>query len=713
MKKLLALLNFAAGILGIEMSAEEKVNFTDDQKLKLDAAAKKEGFAEKFEAAFNEALVGESANQHIIEFMQTQADGDESPAGEAKPNAEDASLTQNVETLTATVSTLSKSNKNLEAQVKTLANTKEEDKPLEVIEGGPGAGKGQLTAKHSKSHLFASDQSFNAITKDRPWNSRAAAMKSITDISAATTDWNTVNIDKINADFGAYARKNLDKIVDLMRDGFDIPAHWNIISGVSDEVSFAALLTGKITQGKKKKWLPKNKHKFVPQKGKIYDVQIDVTWTGYELKSIEKSWLNSFFNKVNSDPYKMSFVEYLVAKLILQARKEDKIGLIKGVYFPNDEMELPGSFLNAQSGLLKLVETKKGTEYNAFDMGAPTLANIYDYVNSFVAKLPHDIRILPDLQFPLSHAWMKAYQDKREELKGLQPKFEGKQNHVDGYSNIKFVPLTQLEGQDFMFITTWDNISVLVDKPGEDGVITFEKAKRDVNAFADYKIGIFIHVFGAQMADGNVVGFDNQLFFSNDVEVLQDVYSPVPANIATPTLKYHHSLIIGEHNTAPTDITDFLEETAGRKVYLTGNNDTNPSTVKNGANIVLSGGDCILTTTMLLVLMARSDGKFVELYRTDLTAASDEVTIAPDATTADAALGTEFITSANTVVTALTDITNAVDGERYILKGGSDANATTIANAGNFTLSAAMTLTDGAWIEVFYNGSKFIETSRG
>jgi len=708
MNKLKHLFAFVVSILGWteeKLEGAEKLSFTADDKLKLDAAAKKEGFAEKFEAAFNDALEGDAANKDIIAFMQAQAADDENNNAkklEVDPNAKVPTLEENVNALIT-------SNKELQGKVIKLTSTREEDIPTAVVEGGA---KPVLMATHSKTHLFASTEPFNALTPDRPWNMRVAGLKSTVDIQGATTDWNTINIDKINTDFGAYARKNLDKIVSLMRDGFDIPAHWGIISGVSDEVAFTALLSGKLTQGLKKKWLPKNKNKFVPQIGKIYDVQIDAAWTGYELKSIEKSWLNSFFNNVNSSPYKMSFVEYLVAELLKQARKEDKIGLIKGVYYPNTDMDLPGNFLNAQSGLLKLVDSKKGKEYNPFDLGSPTTANIYDYINNMVAKLPHDIRILPELQLGLSHAWLKGYQDARETAKGTQTDYKGKEITVDGYSNIKFVTLAQLEGSNFMFVTTWDNISVLVDKPGEDSIITFEKAGRDINAFADYKLGIYVSVFGAQMADGNVVGFDNQLFFSNDVEVLQDVYAPVPANIATPNLAYHHSLIIGEHNTAATDITNFLNPIAGKKVYLTGNNDVTPSTVKNNANIILSA-DCILTTTMLLVLMARSDGKFVELYRTDLTAASDAVALAADATTADAALGVEFITVANTIATAITDITNAVNGETYTLRGGSNTNSTTIANAGNFTLSAAMTLANGTWIELYYNGTKFIESRRG
>lgn len=707
-KTLKALMSYVAGVLGIEITGDEKLTLSAEQSQDLDAAAKKEGFAAKFVEELNASIETVNANQHIVDFMQSEASDGEAGDGQA-PIENNATLEENVQTLTANMTTLTADNKKLKADVQTLSAGKEDDIPTATITGTET--KMTPMATHSKSHLFASDEEFNEF-KGRSWNNRAAAVKSTADIGATTTDWDVVNISKINADFGAYARKNTNKIISLMRDGFDIPSHWSIISGVSDEVAFAALLTGKITQGKKKKWLPKNKQKFVPQIGKIYDVQIDATWTGWELKLIEKSWLNSFFNNVNSSPYKMSFVEYLVVELIKQARKEDKIGLIKGVYFPNDDMDLPGSFLNAQSGLLKLIATKKGKEYNAFDLGAPTLANIYDYINKLVSKLPHDIRILPELQLGLSNAWMKAYQDKREELKGLQPRYEGKQNHVDGYTNIVFVPLTQFEGSDFMFITTWDNVAILADKPGEENMVTFEKSKRDINAMVDYKIGPYVYIFGAQMADGNVQGFDNQLFFSNDVEVLQDVYVPVPANLATPTLKYHHSLIIGEHNTAPTNITNFVNATAGEKIYLMGNNDTNKSTVKNNANIII-GSDCVLTSSTLLVLMARGDGKFIQLYRTDTATATTVIELAADATTADAALGTEFVTQANTAATAITGISNAVADERYKITGGSSADATTIANAGVFTLSDAMTLDDGKWIELYYNGTKFIETARG
>lgn len=87
--------------------------------------------------------------------------------------------------------------------------------------------------------------------------------------------------------------------------------------------------------------------------------------------------------------------------------------------------------------------------------------------------------------------------------------------------------------------------------------------------------------------------------------------------------------------------------------------------------------------------------------------------LAPDATSADAANGTLFLTSANTGATALTNIANAVPGEVYTLRGGSSTNATTIAATGVFSrISAGITLSEGNEIVVQFNGSKFVELSR-
>lgn len=97
----------------------------------------------------------------------------------------------------------------------------------------------QMKIAHSKSHLFASNDPWNSF-EGRPWNAAVRDGK-----IEANTDWNDpVNIQKVNTDLGAYARQNSSKIFDLLMDGLTIPAHWEVISGVTDEYVFLSITTG-------------------------------------------------------------------------------------------------------------------------------------------------------------------------------------------------------------------------------------------------------------------------------------------------------------------------------------------------------------------------------------------------------------------------------------------------------------------------------------
>jgi len=69
----------------------------------------------------------------------------------------------------------------------------------------------------------------------------------------------------------------------------------------------------------------------------------------------------------------------------------------------------------------------------------------------------------------------------------------------------------------------------------------------------------------------------------------------------------------------------------------------------------------------------------------------EQQTIAADDTTPDVSGGTVFVTSANTGATAITDLDNVEVGQVVIIIGGSDTNSSTIADSGNFNLSAAFT----------------------
>lgn len=74
-----------------------------------------------------------------------------------------------------------------------------------------------------------------------------------------------------------------------------------------------------------------------------------------------------------------------------------------------------------------------------------------------------------------------------------------------------------------------------------------------------------------------------------------------------------------------------------------------------------------------------------------LVGAMKAVTIAADDTTPDISNGMVFYTSANTGATVITDLDNPGVGQVIRICGGSATNSSTIADSGNFNLSAAWT----------------------
>lgn len=88
-------------------------------------------------------------------------------------------------------------------------------------------------------------------------------------------------------------------------------------------------------------------------------------------------------------------------------------------------------------------------------------------------------------------------------------------------------------------------------------------------------------------------------------------------------------------------------------------------------------------------------------------------TFEPDDTTPSVATGNVFITSANTGITEITNLTGAVAGQIIVIVGGSDTNATTIADAGNFSLTGAFTANSGDSITLLCTGiDTFVELAR-
>jgi len=90
-----------------------------------------------------------------------------------------------------------------------------------------------------------------------------------------------------------------------------------------------------------------------------------------------------------------------------------------------------------------------------------------------------------------------------------------------------------------------------------------------------------------------------------------------------------------------------------------------------------------------------------------------ERTITADDTTPDVSGGNVFITSANTVATAITDLDNPTPHQIITLIGGSNADSSTIDDAGNFNLSAAWTASLDDTLTLYVQADNdYIELSR-
>ena len=96
-----------------------------------------------------------------------------------------------------------------------------------------------------------------------------------------------------------------------------------------------------------------------------------------------------------------------------------------------------------------------------------------------------------------------------------------------------------------------------------------------------------------------------------------------------------------------------------------------------------------------LLSLAKSQGPQIDVKK--------PVTISADDTTPDVRYGTVFKTSANTVATAITNFDNGYDGQRIVVIGGSDTNASTLQSGANLKLSGSMTLGQYDSIELIFD----------
>ncbi|MDR6844505.1 hypothetical protein [Flavobacterium granuli] len=705
-----ALLNALFGSKELPIDAENKqLNLDEAQRQKIvDALGEKD--AEKAINGINSEIKAMADQNLILKAAKDELDALVLESGlTAEELANAANDGEGNDNVLAIVKTIAAKNKEMAGTINKLLNESEGDKPLAVIPGG------KAIMKHSATHLFGSNNSYDAFEGGRAWNAR------MRDGGVTATDFNQSGvIPLLQSDLEHFVEENNGTLTSLFNDFRDLPSQWSRRTGVLDRVSDGFIMPDEIVQGRAKGWSPKNKFKIASERGQVYRKKIDISFKGYELQEMETTWIRSYNKADGSNPWKMSFIGFLLGELIKRQMLDDRIAQINGIYAESpDGDDVPGAAVNSQNGLRYLWYYYRDVEkkYRAFDIGAPTEANIVDHINTLIELMPEIERKEQGLEIQLSSRWLKAYLKRAGELRPLvvnsaieQSKVQYQSNSPLDYPNFIFQELIDQTKTDFIAITKSSNVEILDYNVNEKGKFTITHNKRDTDIFADYRLGIRLKQVGTKLEAGDPRSFEIQKVWSNNMPVFgNEVFAPAfddqsgILKITFPNIEVDSAW--------KTNITSIEGATKGSVIRIKGN--TGLAAAKNlvnNANLLLAS-DFNLALGGTIVLFAQEDGKFKELSRT----------IIPDvAATTDISFTTGVIDSkggnvfrfTGAVTTAITSILNGVEGKTIKIYGTNAAavdltfadvvgNINVIANAtlGDTDDYMQLTFVNGVWVE--------------
>lgn len=703
----------AIGLKELPKDADGKLALDPEQ----DATLKKEFGAnyEAFKKKANEHLAAEIGADAEKEAAREKANadllaaigGEEQPEGTEKPTIE-----ATAKKATAVIT-------EQKATIETLAAQPEADEAVRNI--------GQNMAKVGMAALFmatTATQLFGFASKEfsreTPWNNRAAL--EVTGKTAAVTDFSdSSTIARLNEDLKEYYVKNPTVLRDLRKDTFGLPAFWPKQFNIVDQLSDAVIDVANVTQGRKPEWSPNPDFFIDAEKRKNYPVQIDIQFTGYQLQRFETAWINSLYDMDGSSPYKTSFAAYLVRKIDTQARLEDRISSINGVYvFKPLGIKAKGYFLNRQNGLRYQLYNFRDIQKKVVPFVSPfgeiTAANAFDYMKGMALSMPENIRTSPGMKWYLPQEILNWYLDGYKNVNGTLANYDGKiPVGIDGYSTLEFVVLTDLEGSKLMFVTDENNIEILEDVPGEKSIYRFEYLKRDTFVHADYKqTAAFVFAGFKLPKDSNFLGQAQYIWMNDAPAFSENFYVPMYGNLMGGAVEIAFNRIKTDVNLLSNIVTLESKLAPGQIVKIQGNTAqlTNSKILdKTGGN----GGNIDLTADFdpklggTLTLLVTADG-FKEITRTDAPAEAAATSLEITGTAVDANLGFEFKYKGTSSVT-LASILNGVEGKEIKIYGQATNTLTVASVTGKILVGSSALLDaptksitlkkfDGVWTEI-------------
>lgn len=551
----------------------------------------------------------------------------------------------------------------------------------------------------------------------RNWNARAAGLK-----TAGKTDFTDVTtITKLNEDLKEYQVQNPNFIRDLYVEKYGLPEFWGKRFGVVDQVQDAVMDISNVTQARKPDWAPGFELFIEAEKRRIYRIQIDMEFTGYQLQELENSWLAEIYNMDGSSPYKYTFVAFLLKKISDKARQEDREGAIKGIFVPTPAgIKSKGHYLNAQSGVLHQLYTfiniKKTVAQYVSPVGKFIEANAYEYVKGMVESLPLAVRNGTGRRIYMSPSNIVKVKNNYKQINSQNNDYSGNDiNYIDGFPNLPFYGMTDLEGTDLIFITSDDNVEILEYLPEEKEKYRFEYLKRNTFFHADYRFGCAFVFSGFELPNSEFKGLA-QFIWVNDAPIFNETVSiPLFGSVMSSPIALNYNKI----HVHPELISDVIKLTgmpAGTVVKITGNQQMSTTSVikkktaSNGGNLDLTS-DFNPKTTYSLTMVVQADGTFKEVARkTEFPGISTSVT-----TFTDLAIDLSDGTSqryAGSAAGTLEAITGGNEGTELTIYGSE--NALTVSSTDTIVTGTDAVLdSETKFIKLRKFEGVWFETSRG
>ncbi len=566
------------------------------------------------------------------------------------------------------------------------------------------------------THLFGQNIKFFAIDDDHKYNQRLySRLMAKQGVIIPAPEASSTDYTQLKSDLGEYYRVRMfDRIQSFLVQIPDLNKIFPMVSDIQDQAVLTNVFMTEFSQaynpGSQFANLVKGSFKFQAEIVKMYDGTFAHLFQ--DMKEVEKTWMGFISN--DSNVIKLGLVEFLAMEITKALMNEQNIRRLKGV-FVAPTANVPGAAINAADGILKRIKVWLSEfKMKAFTLGDYTPSTISSYVKRGTAMVPEMLRASGSLVLYMSTDNVSAYITNNEILYGLNQDYKPGQMVVHEYPEVKIVGIPMMAPSKRMIWTLDGNIVLCEGKAGEMRNIYFEQQDWTLKAWSNWKESIWAYLVGKKFASAAEMpdDYSTQMIFVNDIDEPADYFISMAANDVTPSVINHTSLV-SVANSQATAITNIDDAVVGKEIRLKCGNATNAVTIAKAGNFSIIYEAWTPEVGEEIHLKKRSDGKFIEIKR--ITVSSGSIPFADGDATPSVADGDTFITVANTAPLAITNLDDAIYDREYLIYGGSDTNSSTIANAGNFVLTAAMTLAAGTYIKLVKSevDDKFYEISRG